>query len=164
MQGLVQAISNAQHYFYMQTPYFLPTEQLLAAMQSAALSGVDVRLMLSQRADNGLIQLASCSFLADMLRAGVKVYFYKKGFLHSKLVVSDDAFSTVGSTNLDFRSFEHNFELNAFIYGTDAATRMRDIFLHDQHHCSQLYLRSWKKRSVWQKAGESVMRLMAPLL
>jgi cardiolipin synthase len=164
MQGLVQAISNAQTYFYMQTPYFLPTEQLLAAMQSAALSGVDVRLMLPQRADNRLIQLASCSYLADMLRAGVKIYFYKKGFLHSKLMVSDDAFATVGSTNLDFRSFEHNFELNAFIYDSGAAGRMRDIFLSDQRHCSQLFLRSWKKRSIWQKAGESVMRLMAPLL
>ncbi|MDR0962911.1 MAG: cardiolipin synthase [Mediterranea sp.] len=164
MQGLVSAIANAKKYFYMQTPYFLPTEQLLAAMQSAALSGVDIRLMLPQRADNRLTQLASFSYLADVLQAGVKVYFYKKGFLHSKLMVSDDELSSVGSTNLDFRSFEHNFEVNAFIYDTDTAVKMRDIFLHDQRHCSQLFMRSWKKRSGWRKAAESMVRLMAPLL
>ena len=98
MQGLTMAISGAQRYFYIQTPYFLPTEQVLAAMQAAALSGVDVRLMLPERADNRVTHLGSRSYLADVLRAGVKVYFYKKGFLHSKLMVSDDMLSTVGST------------------------------------------------------------------
>ena len=104
------AITGARKYFYIQTPYFLPTEAVLVAMQTAALAGVDVRLMLPYRADNRLTHLGSCSYLAEALRAGVKVYFYKKGFLHSKLMVSDDELSTVGSTNVDFRSFEHNFE------------------------------------------------------
>ena len=98
MQGLTVAISGAKKYFYMQTPYFLPTEQILGAMQTAALAGVDIRLMLPEHADNRVTHLGSCSYLADVLRAGVKVYFYKKGFLHSKLMVSDDMLSTVGST------------------------------------------------------------------
>ena len=164
MQGLSMAISGAKKYFYIQTPYFLPTEQILAAMQTAALAGVDVRLMLPLRADNRLTHLGSCSYLADVLQAGVKVYFYKKGFLHSKLMVSDDELSTVGSTNVDFRSFEHNFEVNAFIYDTETALQMREIFLQDQRDCVQVFLKNWVKRPWWRKAAESVVRLMAPLL
>lgn len=164
MQGLVTAISGAKKYFYIQTPYFLPTESMAVAMQTAALAGVDIRLMLPYRADNRLTHLGSCSYLADMLRAGVKVYFYKKGFLHSKLMVSDDELSTVGSTNMDFRSFEHNFEVNAFIYDAETALQMREIFLQDQRECVQVFLKSWKKRPRYLKAAESVVRLLAPLL
>lgn len=164
MQGLAKAVSSAQKYFYIQTPYFLPTEQILAAMQVAALSGVDVRLMLPLKADNHLTHLGSFSYLSDILRAGVKVYFYKKGFLHSKLMVSDDSLSTVGSTNLDFRSFEHNFEINAFIYDEQTALRMKEIFLEDQKECMAVFLKNWEKRSWKQKAAESVVRLLAPLL
>ena len=164
MQGLTVAISGAKKYFYMQTPYFLPTEQILVAMQTAALAGVDVRLMLPEHADNRVTHLGSCSYLADVLRAGVKVYFYKKGFLHSKLMVSDDMLSTVGSTNLDFRSFEHNFEVNAFMYDMETALQMREIFLQDQRESTQIFLKNWEKRSWRQKAMESVVRLLAPLL
>ena len=164
MQGLSMAISGAKKYFYIQTPYFLPTEQVLAAMQTAALAGVDVRLMLPLRADNRLTHLGSCSYLADVLQAGVKVYFYKIGFLHSKLMVSDDELSTVGSTNVDFRSFEHNFEVNAFIYDTETALQMREVFLQDQRDSVQIFLKNWVKRPWWRKAAESVVRLMAPLL
>ena len=119
--------------------------------------------MIPYRADNRLTHLGSCSYLADMLRAGVKVYFYKKGFLHSKLMVSDDELSTVGSTNVDSRSFEHNFEVNAFIYDAETALQMREIFLQDQRECIQVFLKSWKKRSWDLKAAESVIRLLAPL-
>ncbi|WP_455587400.1 cardiolipin synthase [Bacteroides sp.] len=164
MQGLTMAISGAKKYFYMQTPYFLPTEQILAAMQTAALAGVDVRLMLPERADNRITHLGSRSYLADVLRAGVKVYFYKKGFLHSKLMVSDDMLSTVGSTNLDFRSFEHNFEVNAFMYNMETALQMKEIFMLDQRECTQIFLKNWVKRPWLQKAMESVVRLLAPLL
>ena len=164
MQGLLMAIASARRYFYIQTPYFLPTDPLLAALQTAALSGVDVRLMLPARTDSRLTQLASRSYLADVLRAGVKVYLYRPGFLHSKLMVSDDCLSTVGSTNRDFRSFEHNFEVNAFIYDTETALLMREIFLQDQRQCRQLSLRQWEKRPRRHKAAESVVRLLSPLL
>ncbi len=164
MQGLLMSITCARKYFYIQTPYFLPTEQVLTALQVAALAGVDVRLMLPRRADNRFTHLGSRSYLADVLRAGVKVYFYEKGFLHSKLMVSDDTLSTVGSTNLDFRSFEHNFEANAFIYGTETALQMKEIFLQDQRDSTQVFLKGWEKRSWRQKAMESVVRLLAPLL
>jgi cardiolipin synthase len=164
MMGLAKALSGAQRYFYMQTPYFLPTEQLLFAMQTAALAGVDVRLMLPQRADSRIIQWASRSYVADALRAGVKVYFYNKGFIHSKLMVADDMLSSIGSANLDFRSFEHNFEVNAFMYDAATARRMRDIFVADQRYSTQVFLKNWEKRPWRKKALESVVRLLAPLL
>ena len=164
MQGLTVAITGAKKYFYMQTPYFLPTEQILAAMQTAALSGVDVRLMLPERADNWITHLGSRSYLRDVMQAGVKVFFYKKGFLHSKLMVSDDMLSTVGSTNVDFRSFEHNFEVNAFMYDVETALEMKEIFLQDQRESTQIFLKNWVRRSWRQKAAESVVRLLAPLL
>lgn len=164
MQGMVMALNSAKRYFYIQTPYFLPTETVLTAMQTAALSGVDVRLMLPYRADSTLTHLGSCSYLADVLRAGVKVYFYKKGFLHSKLMVSDDQLTTVGSTNVDFRSFEHNFEVNAFIYDIETASQMREVFLQDQRDSMQLFLKNWTKRPWYRKATESIVHLMAPLL
>lgn len=164
MQGLVMAMSCAKKYFYIQTPYFLPTEAFLTAMQTAALAGVDVRLMIPYRADNRWTFLGSCSYLKDVLQAGVKVYMYKKGFLHSKLMVSDDELSTVGSTNVDFRSFEHNFEVNAFVYDMETALQMREIFLSDQRDCVQILLKQWIKRPWYRKVAESVVRLMAPLL
>jgi cardiolipin synthase len=164
MQGMVKALLGAKRYFYIQTPYFLPTEQLLFAMQTAAMSGVDVRLMLPEKADSNIIQFASRSYLADVMSAGVKVYFYKKGFLHSKLMVCDDMLSSIGSANLDFRSFEHNFEVNAFMYDAATAVRMKEIFMADQRESTQIYLKNWEKRGWRKKAVESVVRLLAPLL
>jgi cardiolipin synthase len=164
MQGLILAISGAKKYFYMQTPYFLPTDPVLIAIQTAALSGVDVRLMIPKRADNRITNLGSHSYITDLLRAGVKVYFYKKGFLHAKLIVSDDKLSTVGSSNIDFRSFEHNFEVNAFLYDTDTALQMKDVFIKDQHQSTQIYLRHWQKRPLHTRVAESVVRLFSPLL
>lgn len=164
MQGLTLAINNAKRYFYIQTPYFLPTEPILAALQTAALAGVDIRIMLPEHADNRITHLGSRSYLKDIMKAGVKVYFYRKGFLHSKLMVSDDVLSTVGSTNMDFRSFEHNFEVNAFMYDEDTALRMKEIFLRDQKEATLIPLKVWIKRPLRQKAMESVVRLLAPLL
>lgn len=164
MQGVVMAITSARKYFYIQTPYFLPTESVMLALQTAALAGVDVRLMLPKRADNWLTHLGSCSYVSDALQAGVKIYFYKKGFLHSKLMVSDDEFASVGSTNIDFRSFEHNFEVNAFVYDVDVAKKMKEIFMYDQRECVQVFPKNWQKRPWYWKIAESVVRLLAPLL
>lgn len=164
MQGLLLAISNAKRYFYVQTPYFLPTEPISAALQTAALSGVDVRLMIPEHADSWVTHLGTLSYVEEMLKAGVKVYMYRKGFLHSKLMVSDDSLSTIGSTNMDFRSFEHNFEINSFIYDTETALRMKRIFLQDQRDSTQIQLKTWMRRSSKQKAKESIVRLLSPLL
>ncbi len=164
MQGLLMSITSSKRYFYIQTPYFLPTEQALVALQTAALAGVDVRIMLPLRADSALTHWASCSYIEDILQAGVKVYFYRTGFLHSKLMVSDDLLSTVGSTNFDFRSFEQNFEINAFMYNKDVALEMKSIFLSDQKECTQVLLKTWEARPWKHKALESLVKLLAPLL
>ena len=164
MQGLVKALCCAKRYFYIETPYLLPTEEVIIALQTAALAGVDVRIMLPKRADTFIIHKGSLSYLDELMQAGVKVYLYRKGFLHSKLWVSDDELSTVGSTNMDFRSFEHNFEANAFFYGKEMALRLREVFLSDQRHCLLLSRKLWSKRSWKNKVIESIVRLLAPLL
>jgi len=162
--GLIKAISNAKRYFYIQTPYFLPTEAMLNALQTAAMAGVDVRVMIPEKDDTTLTHWGSRSYVTDVLKAGVKVYFYQQGFLHSKLMVSDDQLTTIGSTNMDFRSFEHNFEANAFIYGKEVAVEARELFLADQRECKQIFLKQWEKRPRRHKVIESFIRLMSPLL
>lgn len=164
MQGLLVAITNSRKYFYIQTPYLLPTEPILLALKTAALGGVDVRIMIPERADSRITHLATLSYLDELMECGVRIYRYKKGFLHSKLMVSDDTVSTVGSTNMDFRSFEHNFEVNAFMYDYGTAIRMKEIFLADQKDAELLQLKEWRMRPWYQKVKESVIRLFAPLL
>jgi cardiolipin synthase len=164
MQGMLLALCNAKKYFYIETPYLLPTDPIIVALRTAALAGVDVRVMIPERGDARIIHLGTLSYLEDLMRAGVKVYMYRRGFLHSKLMVSDDGFSTVGSTNVDFRSFEHNFEINAFMYDTRTARTLKQLFLRDQKDCRLLNEKEWAKRSMHQKVQESVVRLLAPLL
>ncbi len=164
MLGLVKAISCAQRYIYVETPYFLPTEQVMAAFQTAALSGVDVRLMIPKKADAFITHKGTMSYLDELMKSGVKVYFYRAGFLHSKLWVADDEWASVGSTNLDFRSFEHNFETNAFFYDEKTVCTMKEIFLEDMKKCMTLSQKIWDKRSFKNKIVESVVRLLAPLL
>lgn len=164
MQGLIIAIAQAKKYFYIQTPYFLPSDTILQVLQTAALAGIDIRIMLPEKGDNRLIDFASHSYIADALRSGIKIYFYQKGFLHSKMMVSDDYLSTVGSTNMDFRSFEHNFEANAFMYNEALALELKQIYLDDLKHCVPVLAKTWKQRVFWHKFVESVLRLFAPLL
>lgn len=164
LQAAIFIIANAKRYIFIQTPYFLPTEGLNQALQTAALGGVDVRLMLPKRSDTRSANMATHSFIDEMIKAGVKVYFYKPGFLHSKLVVTDDALTCFGSANMDFRSFEHNFEINAFVYQAEFAQQMKRIFLHDMHSCERLIPSRWLKRPRKQRIAESFMRLFSPLL
>lgn len=164
LQANIFIIANAKKYVYIQTPYFLPTEGLNQALQTAALGGVDVRLMLPKRSDTRTANMATHSFIDEMVKAGVKVYLYNPGFLHAKLVVTDDALSCIGSANMDFRSFEHNFEINAFIYQPTFALQMKKSFMHDMHSCERLVPSRWLKRPLKQRIAESFMRLFSPLL
>ncbi len=164
LQGFLKAITTARNYVYIQTPYFLPTETLVMALQIAAVSGVDVRLMIPEKTDSSATRAATHSFIREVLRIGVKVYFYQSGFLHSKMMVIDDYFSTIGSTNMDFRSFDQNFEINAFIYDEQIAENLKSKFLEDIKHSSRITLNNWEKRPRMQKFFESVVRLFSPLL
>ena len=165
MQAILRIFSESRSYVYVQTPYFIPNEPLGAALRNAALSGVDVRLIIPRRDDvNFIVTLAARSYIKDLLVAGVKVYLYEKGFMHAKTVVSDESVFSVGSTNFDIRSFEQNFEINAFIYDHDMAVRMREAFLHDLEGCTQVNPEEWAKRSRLTRLGESFARLFSPLL
>ncbi|WP_455628995.1 cardiolipin synthase [Parabacteroides chinchillae] len=164
LQAAIFVIANAKKYIFIQTPYFLPTEGLNQALQTAALGGVDVRLMLPKRSDTRTANMATHSFIDEMVKAGVKVYFYKPGFLHSKLVISDDTIACIGSANMDFRSFEHNFEINAFIYQREFTLQMKKVFMHDMQNCERLVPSKWLKRPWKQRIAESFMRLFSPLL
>jgi cardiolipin synthase len=155
---------RARQYVYIQTPYFLPAEPLLFALQTAALSGVDVRIMLPRHSDSNLMDRASSTFIDEVLRAGVQVYLYEAGFLHSKLVVSDDLVATCGSTNMDFRSFEHNLEINAFIYDADVARQIKTVFTDDQKTAQPLSLRRLEKHIRQRRFGDALIRLITPLL
>ena len=157
-------IVQERKYVYIQTPYFLPTDSIITPLQTAALSGTDVRIMLPTRSDARFTLIGSFSYMEEMLKAGVKVYFYKKGFIHSKTIVIDDKISTVGSANMDFRSFEQNFEVNAFIYDVDTALRMKRIFEIDLINSIRVNAKDWKNRPVKKKLKASVARLFSPLL
>jgi len=164
LQAFCKLISTAKKYVYIETPYFLPPESLLSSIKIAALSGVDVRLLTSKNADARFTGTAARSYLREMMDAGVKVYFYENGFIHSKTIVADDNIATVGSTNMDFRSFELQFEINSFIYDNEFAVRMRKIYENDLKNSRRLELSQWKKREKWQKFKESIARLFSPVL
>ena len=165
MQGFVRIILAARRYIYIETPYFLPNEPILFALKTAALAGVDVRVMCPLNSDARFIDWASRSYLREIYDAGARVYLYESGFLHSKLLISDDSLVSCGSTNVDFRSLENNFEANVFIYDEGTALRLKKVFLDDQSHAvlmgdvpnrlhPKFYARLW----------ESFTRLVSPLL
>ncbi len=160
----LKAITLAKHSLYIQTPYFLPSDSLLKAMQSAALAGVDVRLMIPRHPDSVMLRLATGSYLKECLMAGIKIYFYEPTMMHAKVVIVDDEFVTTGSTNFDFRSFEHNFEFNALVYSKEFNGKMKAIFEADMEHCTRISLGKWKQRPLVQKALESIVRLISPIL
>lgn len=165
MQGYVRILLQAQKYVYMETPYFLPTEPVLFAMRTAALAGVDIRLMIPRKADAKLVEWASRSYVMEAIEAGVKVYLYMGGFNHSKLLVSDDNLCTVGSTNIDFRSFENNFEANAFFYDEEMAQRIKAIYLKDESQSILVVdVAYFVKRPFMKRLFESIVRLLSPLL
>jgi cardiolipin synthase len=160
----VKLLSSVRNYVYLQTAYFMPNESFMLALKGAALSGADVRLMIPEKCDNTVAGYASMSYMDDLLKVGVMVYLYKDGFIHSKTIVCDDYLSSVGSVNLDFRSFFYNFEVTAFVYDRDVAQDLKNFFLEDIKHCRQLMLSDYNKRSIKQRALESCARLLSPLM
>lgn len=165
MQGYVRILLEARRYVYMETPYFLPTETVMSAMRIAALAGVDVRIMIPRHGDAKFVEWASRSYVFQTIQAGVKVYLYRTGFNHSKLLVCDDSVCTCGSTNIDFRSFENNFEANAFIYDRETALHVKQIFMDDVEHCMFVTERMLNhKRPFFKRLWESLVRLLSPLL
>ena len=164
MQGFVRIIMGARKYLYLETPYFLPNESVLFALKTIALAGVDVRVICPRYSDARFVEWASRSYLREAAEAGVKVSLYEAGFLHSKLMVCDDMIATCGSTNLDFRSFENNFEANIFFYDEAIALRMKELFLKDIEQAVPLEeVPERMRRGFFVRLWESVTRMLSPL-
>lgn len=157
------AIGQAKRYVYISTPYLLPDNAILTALQIAALSGVDVRLMIPIRGDNVFVAWAGYSYLDALMEAGVKVYLYRKGFNHSKFIAIDDELCTIGSANLDYRSFNDDFEVQALIYDNPLTCTLRDYFFEDLEDAEQMTPEKWQNRSHLSKLMEPLARLLAPL-
>ena len=165
MQGYVRILLEAKSYVYMESPYFLPTEPVLFAMRTAALAGVDVRLMVPRHSDSHLLEWASLSYVVETLASGVKIKLFEGGFNHSKLLVADDEVSTCGSTNIDFRSFENNFESNVFFYDRQMALRIKELYMADEAQSVDFNdVDTLRHRPYLHRLTESLFRLLAPLL
>lgn len=162
-EAMFTAITRARKYVYIETPYFIPTECLIRAIQTVAMSGIDVRLIMPKRSDNVNVQYASNSYVEELLRNKVKVYQYVEGFTHSKMIIIDDELVIAGSVNLDVRSLELLFETNLFIYDRNVAKTVKHIYLNDIADSKQVNLDDWMNRSRLTRFGEACFRLMSPL-
>jgi cardiolipin synthase A/B len=163
-QAYFSAILNAKEYVYITSPYLMPPQTILSALKTAALSGVDVRIIIPEKSDAVTSKWCSFSYVEQLLEAGIKIYFYQKGFIHSKTLMIDDIFSTIGTTNLDFRSMETNFEINAFIYEQKFTRLMLKHFMNDLKNSREIKLNEWKKRSWHFKLRESLAHIVSPML
>ena len=164
MQSILMAINVARRRIRISNPYFIPNEQLLSALQMAALAGKDVELLLPKRGDSFFVQHAAQSFIKPMLDAGVKIYFYEKGFIHAKTMIIDDNLAIVGTVNLDNRSFYLNFEIAIIMYDRLVVKDLLDAFEKDLEDATLITRRSWKNRSLFEKFIDAVCRLLTPLL
>ncbi len=160
----LKMITSAKKSICIQTPYFIPDESILEALKMAAMSGVDVRVMIPCMPDHMFVYWATYCYAGILLNSGAKVYIYENGFLHAKTITVDDEISSVGSANFDIRSFTLNFEANAMIYDADIAVQMRQIFEEDMRCCRQLTRQAYRNRSLLIKFKESISRLLSELL
>lgn len=158
------AISQAKERVYIETPYFIPDESILKAIKTASLSGVDVRIIFPQKIDHFIVNVASYSYFDEVLDAGARVFLYQKGFIHSKVVIVDDEIASIGSSNMDLRSFMLNFEVNTFIYEDEIIEKIAQQFYVDQQDSKELLRDNFRTRNVAVRLAESVARLFSPLL
>jgi len=156
-------INTAKNYIYITNPYIIPGQALVRALQTAALSGVDVRLLVSEKADNKVVSWSVHSYFEMFLKAGIKIYLFPDGFLHSKIMVSDDTVSSIGTANLDDRSFEQNYEVNAIMYHKQIAKQLKEDFLNDCLISNELIYDEFIKRPWSKKLKEGVGRVLSPL-
>lgn len=157
-------IGRAREKIYIQTPYFIPDEALLHALLLAIRCGVEVNLMIPGMPDHPFVYWATYSYMGDLIMAGANCYTYHRGFLHCKGIVVDGEVACLGTANVDIRSFELNFEVNAVIYDRKKAKEMEEIFQEDMKHCTRITGDTYAARSWKLRVKEQVCRLLSPLL
>lgn len=162
--GYLKMITNAERKLYLETPYFIPDDSIFEALKIAGLSGLDVKVMIPNKPDHPFVYWAGLSYIGDLLDAGVRFFTYERGFLHSKVMIMDDLVSSVGTANLDIRSFKLNFEINAFIYDSEINRTLTERFDRDLQNCHEITLEEYHNRSRYIKMKESISRLLSPIL
>ncbi|WP_113663633.1 cardiolipin synthase [Pedobacter nanyangensis] len=160
----LQAVHTAKSEILLTTPYFIPDETLQQSLLMAAMGGIDVKLLVPEKGDSRIVDSVSRIYFEELLQAGVKIYLYKRGFIHAKTFVVDGVLASVGTANLDLRSFDLNFEVSTLIYDTQIAEQLRNAFYEDLKHSEQLFYTRWIKRSLWIKGLERVLRLVSPFM
>lgn len=160
----LQLIHRARHHIYIQTPYFVPDDAVLSALKIAAESGIDVRLMIPCKPDHPFVYWATYSYVGEMVAAGARCYTYENGFLHAKGLMVDSRVSCYGTANMDIRSFELNFEVNATIFDEESTERLEEIFLEDLTRCREVTKEVYEARGLWVRIREQGSRLLSPLL
>lgn len=162
--GYSKMITSSKKRLYIQTPYFVPDDGLLNDLKIAAMSGVDVRIMIPRKKDHPFVHWASTSFIGELLELGVKAYLYEGGFLHSKVLISDDYVSSVGTANFDIRSFELNFEVNAFVFDNEINEKLIEGFMEDVEKSTEITIEIYNNRNMVKRIKESISRLLSPIL
>jgi len=164
MEAFFCAITSARESIYITSPYFMPNPQILTALTTAARSGVDVKIIIPKKSDSWAAQYATDSYIEELEQSGIQMYRYGKGFVHAKTLVIDDVFSSIGTANMDYRSFALNFEINALLYNKNVNNQMKRIFEEDLKECDEIEYERWLERGIRRKLQESFARLWAPLL
>jgi len=164
MMSTTFAIYEAKERIYITTPYFIPVTSILIALKSQALAGVDVRLLVPKTGDSKLVNAAAYSYYEELLKNGVRIFFYEKGFVHAKTMLIDNYFSSVGSANMDVRSQELNFEVNTHIYDKEINQQLYEAFMEDLKDSTEISFEEWKKRPKGKIFFEHLARLLSPLL
>jgi cardiolipin synthase len=164
LYSILKAINLATRQILISTPYFIPGEGLIEALVIASLSGISVKLLVPDKSDSLLVNAAARSYYKYLLEKGVEIYLYKKGFLHAKTLVADGKIAIVGTANMDFRSFELNFEVNAIVYDTEIAQQLSAVFFEDLKDAEKIDLVAWESRPTYKKLIDKTARLVSPLL
>ncbi|WP_420601147.1 cardiolipin synthase [Flagellimonas sp.] len=163
-QVYFEMINEAKQYVYITNPYIIPGNEILLALQTASLSGVDVRLLVSEHADSNLVGWTVRSYFEPLLKAGIRLFLFPDGFLHSKVIVSDDEIVSIGTANIDVRSFEHNFEVNALIFDRYFSQQLKADFLKDCARSRELTYHEHKQRSWGTRLKEGTAKIFSPIL
>ena len=162
--SLIQAIISAKHEVCITSPYFIPDKSFLDAMTIAALSGIDVKMLVPTKSDSFVVNTTTQSYFQELMNAGVKIYTYDKGFVHAKTMVCDKKIAIIGTANLDNRSFDLNFEINAIVYDEQVATELKDVFDKDLTMSTQIIPEKWAQRPLYMKLMERVLHLFSSLM
>jgi cardiolipin synthase len=164
LHAFFTAITTAKNNICLISPYFIPDDSLMMALKTAAAGGVKIEIILPGVKDSAFIQNSARSYVQELLKSGIQVYFYQKGFIHAKVLIVDEMFSMLGSANFDYRSFYQNFEINTLLYDEALNKKLRTQFEQDKLDSDKIDLRKWRKRPLKNKLFESLARLSAPLM